>query len=218
MKRPKIKICGITRCEEAIAICELGVDILGFILYPPSPRYISPDKIKDIIKEIPPLVKTVGVFVNTTKSDLLKIVNESGIDTVQLSGDESPEYCQSLSNTGLHWIKSFRIKDKLELNYLNQFRSKYFLLDAWSEKEYGGTGKSFNWEIATKASQKYQIILAGGIDAKNVGKAVEQIKPYGIDVSSGVELSPGRKSIPAIKDLLNEVEKTVTGAGFPNQI
>ncbi|MCP4296549.1 MAG: phosphoribosylanthranilate isomerase [Proteobacteria bacterium] len=206
MSAVKLKVCGITRLDQALEISSLGVDALGFVLYPPSPRYIQPQLIKNIISELPPLLKTVGVFVDEKIEHIKSILDLTGLDLAQLHGDESPEYCRDLTNMGVSWIKAFRIKTKIDFSILEQYRSQSFLLDAWSEAEYGGTGKTFNWDLARPAAKRYDILLAGGITPENVTLAIQQIQPYGIDVSSGVESAPGIKSISKIKTLINNIE------------
>ncbi|MCP4751787.1 MAG: phosphoribosylanthranilate isomerase [Proteobacteria bacterium] len=205
MKRAKIKICGLTIKEQAVEIAAFGVDALGFILYPPSPRYIEPEKIRTILVDLPPLVKTLGVFVDEPLAKVVETIRRTGLDTAQLSGAESPEYCLSLTEQGISWIKSFRVRDNLDESLLNRYPTRYFLLDAWSEKEYGGTGKTFDWNIADGIDKKYEIILAGGITVDNVDKAIRQIRPYGIDVSSGVETSPGIKSLEKVAQLMDRI-------------
>ena len=205
MKRVRVKICGITIKEQALAIAALNVDALGFILYQKSPRYIKPNKIRSIINVLPPFVKTVGVFVNESIADLTEIMLQSGLDLAQLSGDESPDYCRQLTENGISWIRSFRIRDPADLDQTALFPANYILLDAWSDKDFGGTGKTFDWHIIDQLPDRYEIILAGGINIENVEKAIKSVQPYGIDVSSGVEESPGVKSIEKVKALLKRI-------------
>ncbi|MBT3225938.1 MAG: phosphoribosylanthranilate isomerase [Deltaproteobacteria bacterium] len=205
MKRVRVKICGITIKEQALAIAALNVDALGFILYQKSPRYIKPNKIRSIINVLPPFVKTVGVFVNESIADLTEIMLQSGLDLAQLSGDESPDYCRQLTENGISWIRSFRIRDPADLDQTALFPANYILLDAWSDKDFGGTGKTFDWHIIDQLPDRYEIILAGGINLENVEKAIKSVQPYGIDVSSGVEESPGVKSIEKVKALLKRI-------------
>ena len=205
MKRVRVKICGITIKEQALAIAALNVDALGFILYQKSPRYIKPNKIRSIINVLPPFVKTVGVFVNESIADLTEIMLQSGLDLAQLSGDESPDYCRQLTENGISWIRSFRIRDPADLDQTALFPANYILLYAWSDKDFGGTGKTFDWHIIDQLPDRYEIILAGGINLENVEKAIKSVQPYGIDVSSGVEESPGVKSIEKVKALLKRI-------------
>ncbi len=205
MKRTRIKICGLTSKEQAVEISLMDVDALGFILYPPSPRYIESEKLTDIIKHLPPFTKSVGIFVNESQENVVSIVRKTGIDLVQLSGDESPEYCNALSDQGIQWIKGLRVKDSTDLENLKHYSSDYFLLDAWSDKEFGGTGKTFDWNLIHKQDKEKKLVLAGGINEKNVQEAIRKVKPYALDVSSGVEISPGNKSIEKVKNLLKQV-------------
>lgn len=206
MRRVKVKICGITLKEQALEIASLAVDAMGFVLYPASPRYVNPETVGDILKELPPFLKTVGVFVDEVLEKLVEITRKTGLDLVQLNGNESPKYCNLLTLQGISWIKVFRIKDSLDEHAWSIYPSRYFLLDAWSVKDYGGTGKTFSWDLAAEASKNYQIILAGGINSDNIENAISQVKPYGIDVSSGVETAPGIKSIKKINQLLANIK------------
>lgn len=201
----KVKICGITQQEQAKQIADLGVDAMGFILYPPSPRYVQPDIVKKLIIGLPPFLTTVGVFVNEPIETIIQIMRKTGLDIAQLHGDESPEYCRHLSQSGIRWLKAFRVREKGDLEKLKGYRSKHFLLDAWSEKGHGGTGETFDWDLAKSASGQSEIILAGGITEENIEEAIEKVSPYGIDLSSGVEVSPGIKSIEKIERLLKRI-------------
>lgn len=206
MNHTKVKICGLTQVEQAIQISEMGVDALGFILYPPSPRYIEPAAIKKIIDKIPPLVKTVGVFVNESVESLKSMMDHAGLDLAQLSGDESPSYCQSLSDLGIRWIKAIRVKDQSSIDLIKTYPTKDFLVDAWSKTEYGGTGETFDWGLIKQLSGDYRLTLAGGLNERNVQEAIDQVQPYAVDVSSGVEIKPGVKSISKVRTLLNSLK------------
>ncbi len=206
MKRVRVKICGITLIEQATAIAALNVDALGFILYKNSPRYIKPAKIRPIISALPPFVKTVGVFVNESIDNLIKIMLLSGLDLAQLSGDESPDYCRQLTEKSINWIRSFRIRDSADLEQTALFQTNFILLDAWSDDAFGGTGKTFDWEMIDKLPNRFEIILAGGINIDNVTNAIKTVQPYGIDISSGVEEAPGIKSIEMVKALLEQIQ------------
>lgn len=187
----RVKICGITRPEDALAACELGADALGFVFHKPSPRYIEPEEAAEIIGEIPRLVTTVGVFVDLPQEDIRKIVVTAGIDRAQLSGEESPEYCRSL---GVSWIKTFRIAEENDISRITEYTSGGdFLLDSYVKGVPGGTGKSFNWEWAAAARSHGRVILAGGLAPENVAEAIRTASPYAVDVSSGVECKPGIK-------------------------
>ncbi len=205
MHRTRVKICGITSPAQAREIAALNVDALGFILYPPSPRYIEPEQIKIILADLPPFLTKVGVFVNEPLDKLIETIRAAGLDLAQLSGDESPGYCSALSKNGISWIKAFRVGEKFDEAEFDRYPQNFFLLDAWSKDEYGGTGKTCDWKLAHRASQKFQVILAGGLEVDNIQQAIEQVQPYGIDVSSGVETAPGIKSIEKIREMLARI-------------
>lgn len=208
MSRVKLKVCGLTQTEQAVAIASMDVDALGFILYPRSPRYVEPEKIREMILAIPPLVKTVGVLVDEELEKVVEIYRQTGLDLMQLHGKESPEYCRELTKQGVNWIKAFRVREELDLSLLESYGSNTFLLDAWSNQGYGGTGESFNWDLAKPACERFNIILAGGITADNVGQAIRETTPYGIDLSSGVEVEPGIKSMEKLTKLLENFKNS----------
>lgn len=192
----KVKICGITCLEDALTAVEAGADALGFVFYPQSPRHIFPEQALDIIRRLPPFVQTVGLFVNEELSIVNTTADQCGLDIIQLHGDETPEYCESVRR---RIIKAFRVKDITTLDSLVQYHVSGYLLDAWSPVTYGGTGQTFNWEIAAKAATSQSIILAGGLTPDNVARAVAAVKPYAVDVSSGVESAPGKKDAMLIR-------------------
>ena len=186
----KIKICGITNLEDALMAVEAGADALGFVFFAGSPRYISPEQAAAIIQSLPPFVQTVGLLVNEELSTVNAVADQCGLDIVQLHGEESPDYCTAVKR---RIIKAFRVKDASSLNAMANYRVAAFLLDAWSPSAHGGTGKTFNWEIAARAVGVQHIILAGGLTPENVAEAIVAVKPYAVDVSSGVESGPRQK-------------------------
>jgi phosphoribosylanthranilate isomerase len=189
---PKIKICGITNSDDALAAINYGADALGFVFYPESPRAIIPEEAKKIISSLPPFVTTIGVFVDNPKKELEGIVSYTGIDIIQLHGSEPPEYCDLSKKI----IKAIGIKELSDLEPLNRYKNiSAFLLDTYSKDVIGGTGQIFNWEIAVEAKKFGRIILAGGLTPENIEEAVTLVQPYAVDVASGVE---GRKK--GIKD------------------
>lgn len=200
-----IKICGLTQKKQALEIARLGINAMGFILYPPSPRFIALDILQSITSELPPFCKSVGVFVNKPINDLITLFHQSGLELAQLHGEETPEYCNELSNQGVSWIKTIRLKSRDDLKKIDDYSGDQFLLDAWSQNEYGGTGKTIDWSLAKEATLRADIILAGGITPKNISEAIKEVAPYGIDVSSGVEISPGVKSMDKVVQLLNQI-------------
>jgi phosphoribosylanthranilate isomerase len=164
---------------------------LGFVFYSASPRNISLEKAAEIIRKLPPFVQTVGLFVDEKLTTVNDIADRCGLDVVQLHGDEAPDYCLSVRR---RVIKAFRIKDISTLDLLPQYQVAGYLLDAWSATAHGGTGKTFDWEIAAEAVRKgLSIVLAGGLTPENIAEAVKTVRPYAVDVSSGVEGAPGRK-------------------------
>lgn len=200
----KVKICGITSLEDALAAVEAGADALGFVFYPPSPRHILPEQAAEIIRRLPPFVQTVGLFVNAELSIVNATADRCGLDVVQLHGDESPGYCESVRR---RVIKAFRVRDISSLDSLPQYQVSGCLLDAWSPAAPGGTGQSFNWEIAAAAAAQRPIILAGGLTPDNVAEAVRRVQPYAVDVSSGVECAPGRKDIDKVRTFITRARQ-----------
>ena len=193
----RLKVCGITNLEDALVSVESGADALGFVFYAGSKRYIDPVRAGEIISQLPPFIIKVGVFVNESISDLLEAQRVAGFDTFQLHGDETAEYC---SNLGRPYIKAFRVKSEIDKNYINSFNTRSVLFDTYSDKDFGGTGKIFDWEIMENAglSDKF-VILSGGLEVSNVGRAIKKVRPYAVDVSSGVEKSPGLKDHNKLK-------------------
>jgi phosphoribosylanthranilate isomerase len=187
----KIKICGITNAADALAAVTAGADALGFMFFEGSSRYLPNDKIKAIIRELPPFVSKVGVFVNATREQVEKAIKETGIDTLQFHGDEAPEACRGF---GLKTIKAFRIQGKDMLATMPRYDVDAWLLDSFVTGKKGGTGKTFDWDLAVHAtSLGTPVILAGGLNPDNIARAVSQVQPFGVDVSSGVESAPGKK-------------------------
>lgn len=195
----KVKICGITSLEDALEAIDAGADALGFVFYSASPRHILPEQAADIIRRLPPFVQTVGLFVNEELSIVNTTADRCGLDIVQLHGDETPEYCESVRR---RVIKAFRVRDINSLDSLAQYSVSGCLLDAWSPTAPGGTGQTFNWDIAAAASAQRPIILAGGLIPDNVAEAVRRVRPYAVDVSSGVESSPGRKDTDKVRKFI----------------
>lgn len=188
----RIKICGITNLEDALLATGLGANALGFIFYAKSPRSVEPEAAREIIRQLPPFVLSVGVFVDEEAGVVQELAARVGLDWVQLHGQESPEYCRSL---GRRVLKGFRIKDEDSLEELQTYRGavQAFLLDTYKKGQTGGTGETFDWELARKAQDYGPIVLAGGLTADNVAQAVAAAQPQAVDVASGVEAAPGKK-------------------------
>lgn len=196
----KVKICGITNVEDAEVAVRAGADALGFVMYRKSPRFVEPAVAKAIIAGLPPFVLPVGVFVNEEAERVRALMDECGFALAQLHGDESAFYCQNL---GRPVLKAIRLKDRGAFLALAEFHGRAnvrgFLIDAFSDQAYGGTGKTVDWTLAQEAARSAPIILAGGLTPTNVAEAISYVRPYGVDVSSGVEQRPGKKSPDNVK-------------------
>ena len=201
----RVKICGITNLEDALSAVEAGADALGFVFYAASPRHIFPEQATRIISQLPPFVQTVGLFVNEELNTVNEVADLCRLDLVQLHGDESADYCQQISRRVL---KAFRVRSLTCLDPIKDYRVAGYLLDTFSPSFYGGTGTSFNWEIATEAVKRHQrIILAGGLTPDNVAEAIRQVGPYGVDVSSGVEAGPGKKDRDKVREFIRNAKE-----------
>ncbi len=194
----KVKICGITNLDDAMAAADFGADALGFVFFKKSPRYISPANAKKIIKKLPPFISTVGVFVNEDKNTIKKTVSQAGIDIIQLHGEEPPAACRFPGHLA---IKAIRVKSIDNLEIISKYRDKVsaFLLDTYTPDVFGGTGQVFNWDIAVEAKKFGRVILAGGLTPTRIEKAVRWVHPYAVDVSSGVETEKGKKDHKKMK-------------------
>ena len=197
----KIKICGITNKEDALAAESFGADAVGFIFYNKSKRYVAPEQAEHIIKTLSLFTTKVGVFVNETFEIINKISKQTGINVVQLHGDEYPDIIKSIL---LPVIKAFRVDDNFDYNNLNQYQEYSILLDAYSENDYGGTGNKFNWE-KIPFEIKHKIILAGGISSDNIEFIYKNINPAAIDLSSSLEITPGKKDKKKMEKFFNTV-------------
>jgi phosphoribosylanthranilate isomerase len=203
----KIKICGITNKLDAINAAGLGIDMMGFVFYGKSKRFIEPLSVKDIINELPQGIVKVGVFVDEDPAKVRSIAEEAGFDVLQFHGDEAPDFCASFRND-FKVIKAFRLKDKQDLKKINSYDVDYYLLDTFKADVIGGTGEVFDWKILKDFELLKPVILSGGLSAANVARAIQEIVPYAVDVSSGVESSPGKKDIKLMKKFVEEVRKT----------
>lgn len=191
----RVKICGITNQKDAQDAVKAGAWALGFIFYKKSPRYTGPFKVKQIVRSLPPFVTPVGVFVDQKEGAVKQILKHCGIRTAQFHGSETPAYCKRFMKD-YTVIKALRVADKLDLNALKAYDTHAILLDTYVQGLQGGTGKTFDWSIARRAKMLNKpIILSGGLHYNNVVEAVEAVKPYAVDVSSGVEVQnqPGKK-------------------------
>jgi phosphoribosylanthranilate isomerase len=202
----RIKICGITNLEDALWAANLGANALGFV-FARSPRKISPQKACRIMAKLPPFIFSVGVFVNETTEKIKKVIETCQLNAIQLHGEESPQFCQKFRNR-IKVIKAFRIKDASDLKDLLRYDVDAYLLDTFSSTAYGGTGRTFNWDLAVKAKKILKnrpLILSGGLNPENVREAIRKVQPYAVDVSSGVECSPGKKDEVLLKKFIQAI-------------
>jgi len=203
---PKIKICGITNQEDAETAVHEGADALGFVFYSQSPRYVEPAVAKQIIRSLPPFVLPVGVFVNQDLDTVRGLFDDCGLALAQLHGDESPGFCESLRRPVL---RALRLRDRSSFLALAEFKGRMgvrgFVVDAFSDTVYGGTGHTTDWSLAGEVAKAVPILLAGGLTPENVQEAIRQVQPYGVDVSSGVEQSPGRKDSSKVRAFIQSV-------------
>ena len=186
----KVKICGLTNLEDAQIAAESGADALGFVLYSKSPRCVKSSAVKEIVRQLPPYVTTVGVFANANADEILDVMDECALDLAQLQGDEPPSVCERLGSKA---IKAIRVKDLSSLDAMKAYAVRAFVLDTYTRDNFGGTGKQFDWDLAVEAKQYGRLILAGGLTPENVREAIQKVRPYGVDVSSGVESRIGKK-------------------------
>ena len=198
-----IKICGITNLQDAVDAVSLGVEALGFI-FALSPRRISPLAAKEIIRSLPPPVLKVGVFVDEERAEVRRIADGCGLNALQFHGQEPPEYCQEFL---LPVIKTIAARSLDRLRDVEKYPSVAILLDTWSADRAGGTGKTFPWEWAKEAQGKRDIILSGGLNPANVYQAIQEVRPAGVDVCSGVEQIPGKKDLLKMIDFVKEVRR-----------
>ena len=201
--RTRVKICGLTRQEDAHAAAVHGADAIGLVFYRPSPRYVSPKRACGIVRALPPFVATVGVFVNPSRQEVEEVIGECDVSLLQFHGDEPPEFCSSFSRP---YIKAARIRPGLDLlKYLSPYvEARAWMLDAYHGDLWGGTGGAFDWGVVPKSVAK-PIILSGGLTAGNVDAAVRRVKPYAVDVSTGVETAKGIKDAAKIAAFIEAV-------------
>ena len=203
-----VKICGITNLADAQTAVEAGADALGFIFYPGSPRYVVPEAAAEIISQLPPYIVKVGVFVNPSEEQVLSASNLAQLNILQFHGDEPPGFCLQF---GLMSMKAFRVSGPETLDELPNYPTDAWLLDAYTPGALGGTGEKFDWDLARQARGLGRpIFLAGGLTPENVGAAIAQVRPYGVDVSSGVEISPGRKDPEKVRRFITAAKKAAT--------
>ena len=197
----RVKICGITKPEQAVAIANLGATALGFICFPKSPRYISPEKIEEICRQLPKKIAKIGVFVNANSQEIVERVN-AGLTGVQLHGEENPAFCQELRQLlpEIELLKALRIKTTESLALADTYAHcvDTLLLDAYHPQLAGGTGKTLDWNALKQFRPPLPWLLAGGLTPDNILEALEELNPDGIDLSSGVEIAPGDKDLAKV--------------------
>ena len=208
-----VKICGITRLEDAHLAVDLGAAAIGFIFHRPSPRYVAPDQVARIVRSLPPYVTTVGVFVNVPTDEINRVLTECRLDRAQLHGDETFESMEALCRPA---YRAFRIKQESDIGALESTHDRAVLLDSYRPGTYGGTGQAFDWTWARRCvdrlgQQGRRVILAGGLTPESIGLALREVCPHGFDVSSGVEAAPGVKDERKMRALFNALNALEAG-------
>ena len=201
-----VKICGITRWEDARTVVDAGADMLGFVFYPRSPRYITPERASEIARRLPSSIRKVGVFVDEALETVREIRETCSLDVLQMHGNESPAYCESFGNTAV--VKAFRMKSEQDIRNMEDYSNvEAVLVDGRHPDFKGGTGVRAPWELLRDTASRFRLILAGGLDSTNVAQALSVVNPFGVDVSSGVEVSPGIKNPEKIREFVAEVRE-----------
>ena len=202
----KIKICGITNKIDALNASSLGVDMLGFVFYKKSNRYVDPMAVEDIANELPPSIAKVGVFVDDDMGKVREIAQNVSLDILQFHGSETPEYCKSFKGA-YKVIKAFRLKSKDDLKAINDYDTDYYLLDTYKADSIGGTGETFDWKMLKDFEILKPVMLSGGLKPDNVMLAIKEVAPYAVDVSTGVEKSSGKKDMELMKKFIENVRR-----------
>lgn len=201
----KVKICGITNLEDALASFKAGCDALGFVFYKKSPRYIAPEKARSIAEQLPAQVIKIGIFVNARERTVRRIARLCSLNMLQFHGNETPEFCRRFADCKI--IKAFRVKGRLGCKDVLKYRPFAFLFDTYAASKIGGTGKNFDWELITHINNiKGPVFLSGGLSAKNVKAAIRAVKPHWVDVSSSVEAAPGKKDHKKVREFIKTVK------------
>ena len=198
----KVKICGITNYQDAVAAVDMGADLLGFNFYSKSPRFIRPEEASKIINRLPAFIDIAGVFVNELIEQIHETTGLCRLDWVQLHGDENPEFCKGFLSHNVKVMKAIRVKDQTDIERADSYFTDAILLDAFDPEKYGGTGVSFDWNVIGHIAKR--VFLAGGINPDNAAAAVE-LGVYGIDVCSGIEAAPGKKDHKKMKKLFENI-------------
>ncbi len=202
MREIKIKICGLTRKEDLLALNGLEINFAGFIFVPGTPRYLNPDRAEKLIRLVPEDIKRVGVFLDERPGTVRRLAAACGLDLLQFHGSEPPDYCGQF---GLPYFKTVRVISEIEIDRLQAYRPRAFLLDTFAAGQAGGTGQTFDWSLARQAAAAdLKFLLAGGLNPENVREAIEATAPWGIDVSSGVESAPGIKDPAKLRSFVRK--------------
>jgi phosphoribosylanthranilate isomerase len=204
----RVKVCGITRPEDAELAVELGAWAIGFILWPGSARHVDPAMAAGIARGLRRRVQLAGVFVNQHLDDVARAAGELGLTHVQLHGDEGPSFCSAVAQrTGCRVIKAVRVRSRADVVAAERFHTDLHLLDG------SGNGQPWDWRLVAERRSRTPLLLAGGLTAENVGEAIEVVQPWGVDVASGVESEPGIKDPERLREFMAAVEVTHAGAG-----
>lgn len=201
----RVKICGLTRPEDIDAAVSLGADAVGLVFYQPSPRSVTLERVHALARRVPAFVSLTGLFVNPEPEEVERVLQTVPLDLLQFHGDETPEFCASF---GRRWIKAIRVKEagQVEQAFMDYSDASGLLVDAWDPDRYGGTGRSFNWSLIP-AERPMPLILAGGLSSANVAGAIEQVRPWAVDVSGGVESGKGVKDASKLSEFFKEVRR-----------
>ncbi|BFN14354.1 phosphoribosylanthranilate isomerase [Marinobacter sp. RI1] len=201
----RVKICGLTRPQDVEAAVACGADAVGLVFYAPSPRAVNLEQARILAAKVPAFVSVTGLFVNPERDFIETVLDAVPLDLLQFHGDESPEFCQSF---GRRWIKAVRVREpgQIEQAFADYQQASGLLVDAWDPNRYGGTGQSFNWSLIPE-SRRLPLILAGGLSSDNVARAIEQVRPWAVDVSGGVEESKGKKDATKLSQFFKEVHR-----------
>jgi phosphoribosylanthranilate isomerase len=205
----RVKVCGVTRLEDALAAVDLGVDAIGFNFVEGSPRRVAPELARDIAGSLPPFVARIGVFADERPPVMEATARMAGLHCLQLHGEEAPELCSTLA---MPWYKAHRVAPGFRPEDVTRYASSTFLLDAHVPGRRGGTGRSFDWSVAARAGAYGRVILAGGLTPENVGRAIRTARPYAVDVSSGVESAPGLKDIGRLRSFVRSARRAAKEA------
>src|SRR5690554_4903535 len=201
----RVKICGLTRPEDVEAAIRAGADAIGLVFFDKSPRAVSAEQAKQLAARIPAFVTLTGLFVNPEPAFVKQVLEQVPLDLLQFHGDETPEFCASF---GRRWIKAIRVQEagQIEQAFVDYQNACGLLVDAWDPDRYGGTGHSFNWQLIPE-QRPLPLILAGGLSSASVASAIEQVRPWAVDVSGGVEQSKGRKDATKLSEFIKEVHR-----------